>query len=61
MNSIKRLPAATVYATFAGIATAGTAIIGVLFFNESMNFGRICSLILIMVGLVGLKIFSGAR
>lgn len=60
-KSIKRLPAATVYATFAGIATAGTAIIGVLFFNESMNFGRICSLILIMVGLVGLKIFSGAR
>jgi quaternary ammonium compound-resistance protein SugE len=60
-ESVRRLPAATVYATFAGIATAGTAIIGMLFFNESMNFGRICSLVLIMVGLVGLKIFSGAR
>ena len=59
-ESVKELPAATVYATFAGIATAGTAIIGMIFFGESTNIGRVCSLVLIIVGLVGLKVFSGA-
>jgi quaternary ammonium compound-resistance protein SugE len=58
-ESVKELPAATVYATFAGIATAGTAIIGMAFFGESTNFARICSLALIVMGLVGLRVFSG--
>jgi hypothetical protein len=48
-----------VYAAFAGIATAGTAIIGMAFFGESTNPGRVCSLVLIIVGLIGLKVFSG--
>ncbi len=60
-ESIKRLPAATVYAAFAGIATAGTAVVGVVFFGESLNLGRVCSLLLLIAGLVGLKIFSGAE
>ena len=60
-ESIKRLPAATVYAAFAGIATAGTAVIGVVFFGESLNLGRVCSLLLLIAGLVGLKIFSGTE
>ena len=58
-ESVKQLPAATVYAAFAGIATAGTAIIGMAFFGESTNPGRVCSLVLIIVGLIGLKVFSG--
>jgi quaternary ammonium compound-resistance protein SugE len=60
-EAIKQLPAATVYATFAGIATAGTAIIGMVFFGESTNLGRVFSLVLIIVGLVGLTVFSGAE
>jgi quaternary ammonium compound-resistance protein SugE len=59
-EALKRLPAATVYATFAGIATAGTAFIGVVFFGESVNFGRICSFLLLIMGLVGLHFFSDA-
>jgi quaternary ammonium compound-resistance protein SugE len=59
-ESLKRLPAATVYATFVGIGTAGTAIIGILFFGESTGLGRVCSLLLLLAGLVGLRIFSGA-
>src|SRR6516164_2033000 len=34
-EAVKRLPAATVYATFVGIGTAGTAIVGMVFFGES--------------------------
>jgi quaternary ammonium compound-resistance protein SugE len=59
-EAVKRLPAATVYAIFVGIGTAGTAIVGMVFFRESSNLGRVCSLALIVLGLVGLRIFSGA-
>jgi quaternary ammonium compound-resistance protein SugE len=58
-ESVKRLPAATVYATFVGIGTAGTAIIGMAFFGESTSPGRVCCLVLLLAGLVGLKLFSG--
>jgi quaternary ammonium compound-resistance protein SugE len=59
-EAVKHLPAATVYATFAGIGTAGTAIVGMLFFGESTNIGRVCSLLIIFLGLIGLKLFSDA-
>ena len=59
-EAVKRLPAATVYATFVGIGTAGTAMVGMVFFGESTNLGRICSLMLIVLGLIGLKFFSDA-
>ena len=52
-------PAATVYAAFAGIGTAGTAVVGMVFFGESTDIGRICSLALILLGLIGLRTFSG--
>jgi quaternary ammonium compound-resistance protein SugE len=58
-ESVKQLPAATVYATFVGVGTAGTAIIGMIFFHESTSFGRLCSLLLVLAGVVGLRLFSG--
>ncbi len=60
-EAVKRLPAATVYATFVGIGTAGTAIVGMAFFRESTNLARVCSLLLIAAGLIGLRVFSGAE
>jgi quaternary ammonium compound-resistance protein SugE len=56
-EAVKRLPAATVYATFVGVGTLGTAIIGMVFFHESTNLGRICSLVLIVLGVIGLRFF----
>jgi len=44
---------------FVGIGTAGTAIVGMLFFAESTSIGRVCSLLLIALGLLGLRFFSG--
>jgi quaternary ammonium compound-resistance protein SugE len=58
-ESVKRLPAGTVYTAFVGIGAAETAVIGA-FFGESANLGRIGSLVLLLAGLVGLKIFSGS-
>ncbi len=57
-EAVQRLPAATVYAAFAGIGTAGTAIVGMLFFGESTSLGRVGSLALILLGLIGLRVFS---
>src|SRR4051794_34553884 len=59
-EAVQRLPAATVYASFVGIAIAGTAIVGMAFFGESRNIGRICSLVLILLGVIGLRLFSDA-
>jgi quaternary ammonium compound-resistance protein SugE len=57
-ESVKRLPASTVYASFVGIGTFGTAVVGIAFFGESTNLGRLGSFALIIIGLVGLKLFS---
>src|ERR1700746_1512506 len=59
-EAVKHLPAATVYATFVGIGTAGTAIVGMLFFGGRTHIGRVCSLVVILLGLIGLKLFSHA-
>jgi quaternary ammonium compound-resistance protein SugE len=59
-ESVKRLPAGTVYATFVGVGVAGTAIVGVTFFGESASLGRIASLAFIITGVIGLKVFPGA-
>jgi quaternary ammonium compound-resistance protein SugE len=59
-EAVQRLPAATVYASFVGVATAGTAMVGMVLFGESTNARRICSLGLILLGLIGLKFFSDA-
>jgi quaternary ammonium compound-resistance protein SugE len=60
-EAVKRLPAATVYATFVGVGTAGTAIFGIAFFRESTNLGRVCSLVLIAAGVIGLRVFSAVE
>jgi quaternary ammonium compound-resistance protein SugE len=60
-EAVKRLPAATVYATFVGIGTAGTAILGMAFFGESTNIGRVCSLLLIAAGVIGLRVFAATE
>jgi quaternary ammonium compound-resistance protein SugE len=57
-EAVRRLPASTVYASFVGIGTLGTAVVGIAFFGESANPGRLTSFMLIVAGLVGLKLFS---
>jgi quaternary ammonium compound-resistance protein SugE len=58
-NSLKYLPVGTAYAVWTGIGAVGTAILGIFLFNESKEFIRIFFIFLIIVGIVGLKIFSG--
>lgn len=59
--SLKYLPVGTAYAVWTGIGAVGTAILGIVLFEESKEFIRIFFISLIVVGIVGLRIFSGAN
>jgi quaternary ammonium compound-resistance protein SugE len=53
--AMKTLPVGTSYAVWVGIGAVGTAAMGIVFFGEPANMGRIASLALIIIGIVGLK------
>uniref|UniRef100_C5D6H0 Small multidrug resistance protein n=1 Tax=Geobacillus sp. (strain WCH70) TaxID=471223 RepID=C5D6H0_GEOSW len=55
----KTLPIGTAYAVWTGIGVMGAVIIGMVFLNEPINASRVIFLLLILVGLVGLKLTSG--
>lgn len=57
-NAVKTIPIGTAYAIWTGIGAVGTAVLGMILFNESKEFVRIFFIFLIVVGIVGLKIFS---
>lgn len=57
--AVKHLPVGTAYAIWTGIGAVGTAIFGIILFEESKEFIRIFFIFLIIVGIVGLKLFSG--
>lgn len=56
--ALKQLPIGTAYAIWTGIGAVGTALIGIFFLGESKDIARVLSILLIVAGIVGLKIFS---
>ena len=56
--TVKSLPVGTAYAVWTGIGAVGTAILGIYLFNESHEIARLFFIFLIVVGIVGLKVFS---
>lgn len=46
------------YIVWVGIGTAGAVLINIFLFGESKNIGRIISVVLIIIGVMGLKAFS---
>ena len=52
----KPLPIGTAYAVWTGIGAVGTAIYGILFFNEPKELIRIFFIFLIVVGIIGLRL-----
>lgn len=53
--ALRTLPVGTAYAVWVGIGAVGTAILGMLLFNESRDLARILCLLLIVAGVIGLK------
>lgn len=56
--SLKTLPMGTAYAIWTGIGTIGTALLGIILFNEPATIGRLFFLGLIITGIIGLKYCS---
>lgn len=55
-RAIRTISIGTAYAVFTGIGAAGTTLIGILFLNEGTNVVKICSLTILIFGIVGLKL-----
>ena len=53
------LPIGTGYAFWTGIGAVGTAVVGMFLLDESRDWTRIICIGLIILGVVGLKAFSG--
>ncbi len=54
--AMKSFPVGTAYAVWVGIGAVGTAILGIVLLGEPANVGRLVSLALILVGIIGLKL-----
>ena len=54
--SLKSLPFGTVYTLWTGIGAAGGMIVGMVVFGESADPLRVCCLVLIITGMIGLKL-----
>lgn len=53
------LPIGTAYAVWTGIGAVGTALAGMCWLNESRDWVRVVFIGLIILGVVGLKVFTG--
>jgi len=58
---MKTIPVGTAYAVWTGIGAVGVAILGIIFFNESKDILRIFCIMLIVLGVFGLKLFSSGN
>jgi quaternary ammonium compound-resistance protein SugE len=56
--SLRTIPIGTGYAVWTGIGAAGTALLGMLLFEEPRDFLRLFSIGAIIAGIVGLKLSS---
>ena len=56
--ALRTLPLGTAYAVWVGIGAVGTAVAGIVLFQEAATPLRLVSLLLIVAGIVGLKLAS---
>ena len=56
--AVKQVPVGTAYAVWTGIGAVGTAVLGIILFGESKELIRLFFIFLIIVGIIGLKMFS---
>ncbi|KKK39499.1 multidrug resistance protein SMR [Mesobacillus campisalis] len=54
----KGLPVGTLYAVFVGLGTAGTVAVDILFFGDPFKIEKILLIVLLLVGVIGLKLVT---
>jgi quaternary ammonium compound-resistance protein SugE len=57
-HALKTLPIGTAYAVWTGIGTVGTALLGIFLFSESSEALRLGCILLIVIGIVGLRLLG---
>ena len=57
-TAMKTIPIGTAYAVFTGIGAAGTAVVGIVLFNENASLEKMFFLLLLLVGIIGLKVLD---
>ena len=56
--AMKGIPVRTAYSVWVGVGAAGTVILGIVLFGEPANVGRLVSAALIIIGIIGLKLWT---
>ena len=56
--ALKKLPLGTAYAMWTGFGIIGTTVLGIFIFNEKLSVAQGVCVILIVIGIVGLKILQ---
>ena len=56
--AVRTLPLGTAYAVWTGIGTVGTALLGMVLFQEPATALRLICITLIVVGILGLKLVT---
>jgi quaternary ammonium compound-resistance protein SugE len=57
--ALRTIPVGTGYAVWTGIGAAGTAILGMVLFGEPRDLARVACVLLIILGVAGLKLLHG--
>lgn len=55
-KSMEVLPLGTAYTIWTGIGAIGSVLIGIIFFKEDKSFKKIFFLLMILVGVVGIRL-----
>ena len=56
--ALKQLPLGTAYAMWTGMGIVGTTLLGIFLFNEKLSVPQVICVILIVIGITGLKIIG---
>jgi paired small multidrug resistance pump len=56
IKAYKVIPVGVAYAVFVGIGTLGTYVVSIVFLNETISKQQIIFLILLLIGIIGLKL-----
>jgi quaternary ammonium compound-resistance protein SugE len=56
----RTIPIGTAYAVWVGIGSVGAVILGIILFNEPRNAARIFFLVVLVIGIIGLRLTSGS-
>ena len=56
--ALKQLPLGTAYAMWTGFGIIGTSVLGIFLFQEKLSIPQVICVMLIVIGIVGLKLLG---